>query len=168
MSVYFFDSSSMLKRYVAETGTNWVRTATLSSVGNEIFIAQITLVELAAAIARRKREKSISQRTAKASLLLIDRHARREWFVIPLSGQIVKRAQDLSDTHPLRAYDAVQLASALEANTRLIAANQPPLTFVCADTRLLTVATSEACQHTIRSSLRLDVHTPRGCDPSAH
>jgi predicted nucleic acid-binding protein len=97
-------------------------------------------------LARRKREKSISARTAQAARLLIDRHVRREFFVVPLSTQVIKHAQDLSDNYPLRAYDAVQLASALEANGRLVTANQPPLTFVCADNRLLNAATTEGLQ----------------------
>lgn len=146
MSVYFLDSSALLKRYITETGTTWIQGITLRSANNEIFIAQITLVEMVTALARRKREKSISARTAQAARLLMDRHARRELFVIPLSGSVIKRAQDLTDSHPLRAYDAVQLASALEANGRLVAASQPPLIFVCADNRLLTAATSEGLQ----------------------
>ncbi len=119
---------------------------TLRSAGNEIFIAQITLVELATALARRKRENSVSARTAQAARLLMDRHARRELFVIPLSSQVIKRAQDLSDSHPLRAFDSIQLASAIEMNGRLVAAHQPPLTFVCADQRLLAAATHEGLQ----------------------
>jgi len=143
VTVYFFDSSALLKRYITESGTAWVQATVLRNAGNEIFIAQMTLVELTTALARRKREKTISARTAHAARLLIDRHARREWFIVPLSSPIIKRAQDLGDVQPLRASDAIQLASALEANGRLVGASQPPLTFVCADTRLLTAAASE-------------------------
>ncbi len=43
----------------------------------------------------------------------------------------------------LRAYAAIQLASALESNDRLLADALPPLTFVSADQRLLTAASAE-------------------------
>lgn len=56
---------------------------------------------------------------------------------------MLHRAEDLLEAHPLRAYDAVQLASALESNDRLVAADLAPLVFVSADTRLLAVAMAE-------------------------
>ena len=49
----------------------------------------------------------------------------------------------LLERHPLRAYDAVQLASGLFANDLLIAMEQPTLTFLCADDRLLAAAQAE-------------------------
>lgn len=47
------------------------------------------------------------------------------------------------DRHPLRAYDAVQLASALRASRALQAARLPPLLFLSADDRLTAAATHE-------------------------
>jgi hypothetical protein len=75
--------------------------------------------------------------------LLIDRHMSREFVVVVLSGDVVNRAEDLLALHPLRAYDAIQLASALVSNARLTQTGQPPLIFVSADQRLLMAATSE-------------------------
>jgi hypothetical protein len=46
-------------------------------------------------------------RTAQAMRLLIDRHARREYVVLGLTHQVVRRAEDLLTVHPLRTYDAV-------------------------------------------------------------
>ena len=43
----------------------------------------------------------------------------------------------------LCAYDAVQLASGWLANQTLVRAQHPPLTFVCADLRLLNIARAE-------------------------
>ena len=45
--------------------------------------------------------------------------------------------------HPLRAYDAVQLASALIVNRALQAAHLAPLIFLSADGHLNTAATAE-------------------------
>jgi predicted nucleic acid-binding protein len=92
---------------------------------------------------RRKREGTITARTARATRLLVDRHCSREYRVLGLTARIAQRAEDLLEKHPLRAYDSIQLASALESNYRLIGAGLPPLIFVSADNRLLAIAIAE-------------------------
>jgi len=47
------------------------------------------------------------------------------------------------ERYPLRAYDAVQLASAIFARSGMQAAGASPLSFLSADTRLLTAAQAE-------------------------
>lgn len=143
MSHYFVDSSALIKRYVVEKGTRWVRTITTPNNGHTIIIAHITQVEVISGTMRRRREGSITTRTARAVRLLVDRHASREYLVVGLSRHIVERAENILEVHPLRAYDAIQYASALESHTRLVAAGLAPLIFVSADTRLLTVAMAE-------------------------
>ena len=54
-SAYFVDSSALVKRYVRETGTAWVRSITRRRSSTDIFIALITAVEVTSAIARRRR-----------------------------------------------------------------------------------------------------------------
>jgi predicted nucleic acid-binding protein len=56
---------------------------------------------------------------------------------------VIKDAQTLTAKHPLRAYDAVQLASALRINRQTVTDGAPAITFVCADTRLLAIAAAE-------------------------
>jgi predicted nucleic acid-binding protein len=140
---YFLDSSALIKRYVVEPGTTWVRSLINHSSGNTAIIAQITQIEIVSGASRRVREGTLTPRTARAVRLLIDRHVRREYVVIGLTPQVVRRAEDLLAVHPLRTYDAVQLASALESNTRLVAAGLSPVHFISADARLLVAATTE-------------------------
>ncbi len=142
MTYFFFDSSALIKRYVTEKGTSWVREIS-TNPENRVFVAQITAVEIVSALARRNREGGILPRTAQAARLLVDRHFEREYRVLKLSDQIIKRAEDLLSVYPLRAYDAVQLATALEANALITAARLPSLMFVSADQRLLSAANSE-------------------------
>jgi hypothetical protein len=52
-------------------------------------------------------------------------------------------ARDLLFRHTLRAYDSVQLASALAATHALRQAGLPGLTFLSADARLLDAAATE-------------------------
>jgi uncharacterized protein len=140
---YFLDSSALIKRYVAEQGTAWVRAISLPNEGNTIVVAHVTPIEVFSGISRRKREGVIAPRTAHAIRLLLNRHVQREYMVVELVLPLIQRAQDLLDKYALRAYDAIQLASGLIANSRLTAAKLLPLVFVSADTRLLTAVTSE-------------------------
>jgi predicted nucleic acid-binding protein len=140
---YFVDSSALIKRYIAEQGGAWIQTITSSNAGNTIIIASITQVEIVSGVSRRKRENVVSARTAQAIRLLLNRHIRHEYMVVELTQPLIQRAEDLLDRHPLRAYDSVQLASALIANNRLIAAGLASVGFVSADVRLLTAAKAE-------------------------
>lgn len=140
---YFLDSSALVKRYVPEVETAWVRTLTALGAGHTIMVGQVTQAEIVSAVARRGREGSIPLRTAHAIRRLVDRHTRCEYVVISLRTQVLRRAEDLLERHPLRAYDAVQLASGLESNDRLVAAGLALLVFVSADTRLLAIAQAE-------------------------
>lgn len=133
----------MVKRHVPEVGTAWVRALAAPTAGHILMIAQVTPAEIVSGVARRRREGTIPARTARAIRLLVDRQARREYMVIALGAQVLHRAENLLETHPLRAYDAGQLASALESNERLVAAGLAPLVFVPADARLLAVASAE-------------------------
>ena len=43
---YFFDSSGLVKRYVQETGTAWVRRLTSHNPSTIIYVVRITAVEV--------------------------------------------------------------------------------------------------------------------------
>jgi hypothetical protein len=60
-----------------------------------------------------------------------------------LSDVLIGEAKLLLERHPLRAYDAVQLASALHARNRLLAAGASAPIFLSADTQLLAAARAE-------------------------
>ena len=57
----------------------------------------------------------------------------------PSTSAVIEEAARLIDRHPLRAYDALQLAGCLVASESM----PEPVTFVCADTRLCDAAASE-------------------------
>ena len=55
MSTFFLDSSALVKRYLTETGSGWVLRLTDPAAGHTISIAELTEVEVAAALAARHR-----------------------------------------------------------------------------------------------------------------
>lgn len=142
MSSYFIDSSALAKRYMPETGTTWVRHLTQPHSGNDIFVAQITVVEILSAIARGYHDGNIDRKTLQSFRQLVVRHMQTQYHVMVLSNIIVKRSLDLHEGYRLRAYDAVQLASALALQQQADALGGM-ITFIAADTRLLQAAGGE-------------------------
>lgn len=55
MSRFYLDSSAVAKRYLPEIVSAWIRTLTDPAMGNTIIMAEITQVEVAAALAARHR-----------------------------------------------------------------------------------------------------------------
>lgn len=143
MTYYFLDSSALVKRYVPESGTNWVRQITHPTGGHIILIAYVTPVEIISALMRRKREGIIDDRTAHALRLLLDHHVSHEYRVLDLTNQIIQKAEDLLESYPLRAYDSIQLASAWVSNARFAAVGLAPLSFITSDMRLNSFAIAE-------------------------
>ena len=143
MSLYFFDSSALAKRYMPETGSHWVLSLAAPTQRNRIFVAQITPVEIVSSAMRKVRSGELTARTGKAIRLLVDRHHLRDYNEVRITDLVMRRAEDLLELYALRAADALQLASALDLNTRIQPTNLPQPIFVCADHRLLAAAIAE-------------------------
>jgi len=140
---YYLDTSALGKRYVNETGSAWVRARTAPKAGHALLTARITMAEMYSVLARRRREGSVPAAACVIAAQAFTTHSATEYTFIELDLSIITRARDLLDRYPLRAYDSIQLASALVANQALVARKLPPLVFVSADDRLLKVATAE-------------------------
>ncbi|MCX7789542.1 MAG: type II toxin-antitoxin system VapC family toxin [Chloroflexaceae bacterium] len=144
MSIFFFlDSSALTKRYLQETGSGWVSALTDSATGNFMVVAEITRVEVAAALAARHRAGAITRNERDDLVSLVLRHFDKEYRIVAIEPRVTSRAVVLTQRHRLRGYDAVQLAAALLANEPLIAAGLPALTFVAADDDLVAAARAE-------------------------
>jgi len=139
LSLFFVDTSSLAKRYIREVGSAWTISWAEPSAGNIIVLAHLTSVEIFSLLARRQREGTLSA----ASIAILQNefllHAEKEYLVYPQDDSVVARARSLITKYPLRALDAIQLASAGEALTIL----SEPMTFISADNNLLSAAAAE-------------------------
>ena len=86
MSLYFFDTSALVKRYTPEKGTFWVRNITAPTAQNDIIIAQITPVELMSAIARQFHDDKIDLITLQSFRRLVMAHITNQYRVLALSS----------------------------------------------------------------------------------
>jgi predicted nucleic acid-binding protein len=143
MTSYYLDSSALGKRYVQETGTDWVRMLIDPKADHTLLTARITMVEIYSALARRKREGSVPAADCDTASRAFTAHSATDYDFVELDLTTVNLSRNLLNRHPLRAYDAVQLASALMANQVLQSANLSPLVFVSADNRLNDAALAE-------------------------
>lgn len=148
MVAHFMDSSALVKHYIFEPGSAWVYSMidALAEDGQPrhyIFCAQIGLVEVTAAIAKRHRMREISKRVKDLSIGRFAEDYRERYWVIRVDDVLLGEAADLVQRYPLRAYDAVQLGSALVISRQLCTAGLPVLVFVSADGQLCDAAEAE-------------------------
>ncbi len=143
MASYFFDSSALVKYYVNEVGSNWVESIIDAQPPNEITIAQITGVEVVAAIARRVRAGMTSAAAAVTAIQLFRGDFQAKFDVIPVNAQRIEEAMNLAELHRLRGYDAMQLAFAVVFEAQLTARGVGPLTLISADDELNQAAQAE-------------------------
>ncbi len=144
MSHFYLDASAVVKRYSPETGSAWVQMLTNPPADHTIVLGEITLAEVAAALAAKHRAPSgITREERDKTLALFLSHCETEYELIATSRFIIDLAVSLIQNHKLRGYDAVQLATALAADKALTTATLPRLTFVAADDDLLAAAHAE-------------------------
>ena len=143
MSIVYLDASALVKQYIAESGSAWVRSLLIFTWSPTVFISCLTVVEAACAFARRQREGTLLSESYAHVLTAFDYDITYRYNVLDVTPAVIDTARRLAERHSLRAYDAVQLATALLADRRLVETRQSPLTFICADEHLTTVAQSE-------------------------
>ncbi|MBI1879257.1 MAG: type II toxin-antitoxin system VapC family toxin [Chloroflexi bacterium] len=144
MSFFLLDTSAIVKRYKTEVGTIWVEALTDLTTKNTIILSEITLAEVAAALAALHRVPGgVTKPERDRALKLFLGHCDRNYRLIAVNRSIIDRAVSLTQNHKLRGYDAVQLATGLITHQSLTTAKLSSLTFITADDDLLAAAQAE-------------------------
>jgi len=135
----FADSSVIVKFYVPEAGHAQVR-----RLERPLLISRLATVEVAGAMWRKQRLGELDP--ADAALLVrafladcAEPGDASPFVTVAVLPSILRHATRLVGLHPLRAYDAVQLASALAVDQAL----GEPLTFAATDRALNAAAAAE-------------------------
>jgi uncharacterized protein len=140
MAATYVESSTLVKRYVAEVGSAWVRRLVARPVHQVLYTAALTEVEVRSALQRLVRESRLDTAQAQRLTQRVTQHFTRRYQVIRITRTIVTLAGMVLEHHPLRAYDAVQLACALAVQRLMQQRGMPPPLFVTADEALLVAA----------------------------
>ena len=131
--IRYFDTSALLKRYVREAGSAEVERLLRQHVAAAT--SRLALVEATAAFGRLVRERILTS-AARTSYLSDLRRDMTFMDLVNVENELIAAAAALCARHPLRAYDAVHLASALQIGAEV----DSEVTFVCSDLALTRVA----------------------------
>jgi uncharacterized protein len=147
VSVFYLDASALVKRYVNEPGSAWLRSLLASPQADLLlFTSRMTIVEVISAFARRVREGALAPEEFAAAENALRGDYLRDYQIMPPTIEVVDLACSLLQRHPLRAYDATHLASALSAQKFLATESHPGLIFLSADDRLIGAASVEGLE----------------------
>jgi predicted nucleic acid-binding protein len=145
--VLYLDSSALIKHYQLEGGRSRLeaRLKEATDDGTPIFSSVLTYAEIHAVLARRNRERNISELEAKKLHDQFD----EDWAFTPspvdANAGVLGFVRDIVKSSPLKGADALHLASALWLRDLSIlkagrSNNRKPLTFISADRQLLAAA----------------------------
>ena len=142
MMFLYLDTSALVKRYVAEEGSEDV--IALMNDTPAAGTALITQTEMAAALVRACRDARLTSEEARQA------HGKllQEWQDlgrVPITNALLSRADTLAWTHELRAYDAVQLAAALTCQDTIAPLGEDVM-FACFDNQLRVAAGAAGLQ----------------------
>lgn len=143
MTPYYLDTSALIKHDVAESGSAWLDSAVFQADDVLTLTSRVTMVEVWSALARRRREASISAQHHADALDAFREDSLLRYLFVEFELPVIEAAGRLLERHPLRAYDSVQLASALVAGRSLADAALPQPTLLSADDSLLVFAQAE-------------------------
>lgn len=135
----FAEGSAVVKLYADEVGADEVRALTFP-----VYVSALARVAVSAALWKKHRtgELVADDVVVLAAQFAADFHDVpgnvRKFRSIAVTPQIISRAVDLLSRHNLRAYDAVQLATALTVRTL-----DPQTLFACFDSQLVSAGLAE-------------------------
>ncbi len=137
--ILFLDASALVKRYVAEEGSEEVEAWSLEA--EALATTVISRVEVPAALAKARRTGVLTEDGLNRALEAFT----ADWpdlVQLPLTEALASQAADLAVAHALRGYDAVHLASAL----RLAELVDAPVVFAAFDKNLGRAARTEGLE----------------------
>jgi hypothetical protein len=142
MAVLFFDTSALLKRYVQEAGSSWVREA-LAVPGGRIYVSRIARLECISALSRRLLGSPPQPDLFAVARRQIEQDWERRWQVVELNLNLIGEAEELAERHRIRAYDALHLACAKHVYETASRVGAEPYSFVASDFELNEAARRE-------------------------
>lgn len=133
MTFFFFDTSALVKRYHEEPGSDVVDDI-FSDRNAFLLISELTIVEVASALSRKRNRGEITDEAMQHALAQFAQDSLEELVIFGFQSGFIQQARDLIVQHSdLRTLDSLQLTGVLHLRSL-----DP--TFVCADGRLAEVA----------------------------
>ena len=112
MTAIYLESSVVLAWLLGEPGSDWVRQ--VIDTARLVQTSRLTLVEVERGLVRAVHAGRVSEADARRARSLLT-GAAQQWAVLALSEPVCARAGQGFPVEPVRAMDALHLASALQA-----------------------------------------------------
>ena len=115
--ICYFDTSALVKLYVEEEGSKQVKD--YAQKCSLVATSKVAYAESCSAFARAWREGVLETSSYREAVS----NFKEEWpafFVLDVSDSVLQRIDTLIDKYPLRAFDALHLASAITLTKRFM------------------------------------------------
>jgi predicted nucleic acid-binding protein len=137
---FYLDSSALVKLFFDEAGTEQVKSIASGNDTSLLLASAFTRVEVRAALRRRERTGDLTPDDTDRLVRRVELFFETRVAELPVTDPVLRYAESLADRHPLKAYDAIQLAVFAVQRE---AVDGPSLVFVCADRQLTNAANTE-------------------------
>jgi uncharacterized protein len=143
MNYLYMDSSALVKRYYNEIGSDLME-GFYQQEYTKIIISVIAVVELGSTFARKLRERNIDENKYEKILAEFMDDYVNEYIKVEVDFELLNLAVKLAKRNALKAYDALQLASAVLMKEGIwLNGEADKITFVVADISLEKAAQAE-------------------------
>lgn len=139
MTTFFLDSNTVVKYYIREPGSNWVRNI-VDLNDNICVICTISFVEVASALAQMQRGKRFGKQLMRRTFTNFRQDIQRGlFFTHAINTATLELAAELAMLYPLKGFDATQVTSAVLGEEML----NTSIVFVSGDKQALFAAITE-------------------------
>ena len=143
MADYYAVSGVLVKRHVNEVGSVWFRMIADPATVNAIITSGASIIEVNTAFNPPAREAGVSKLAYTQIAADFASICGVKYQIVELTILVAGRVRVLLERHALRAYVAIQLASALVTSEALQTTSLSALTFLAPGGRLLIAAQAE-------------------------
>jgi uncharacterized protein len=142
LTLYFLESSALAKLFVQEPGSERLIALVEPLTQEQKLVSSLSGVEVHSAIRRRERAGNLSPALARECLGVLAAELA-QMIEQPINATVLDTAKQLIDRYPLRALDAIQLASCC---TVRVVTGITDIVFIASDHALRAAAASERLQ----------------------
>ena len=149
----YVNTSALVKRYIAEVGSAWMRRLLTHPAQYVIYTAALAQAEVISTLQRRVRAGHLEVARAQRLAQRVTGHFAQRYQVIAITQAIVDHACVVLQAHSLRAADAIHLACALTVGVYWLAHGpealytHPNVSALLPRSRTLSGSRVHSCEH---------------------
>ena len=113
MAAYYLDASATVKGYVAERGSHKALQIRAEGTDHELHLSRIGVVEVFAALYGRASVSGVNPEEVSIAAARLREDVRGLYEIVEFGIVTAERSVEVAERHRLRAYDCLQLATAL-------------------------------------------------------